>query len=95
MLNHGLLKLVDEIVLNAADNIHNGRKTPMTYIRVELNRETGEIAVENDGAGIPIVKSREHGVLIPEMIFGHLLTSSNYENDPDSVTAVVMGTAQS
>nr|CCC50378.1 putative DNA topoisomerase II, fragment [Trypanosoma vivax Y486] len=84
-LNHGLLKIVDEILLNASDNISNkgGR---MTYIRVRIT-DTGEITIENDGAGIPIVKSREHKLYIPEMVFGHLLTSSNYDDDAQSTVA--------
>jgi DNA topoisomerase II len=86
-LNHGLLKIVDEIVLNAADNIQNSKRTPMTFIHVTIDEASGQINVENDGAGIPLVKSKDHKLLIPEMIFGHLLTSSNYDNDPDSMSA--------
>ncbi|CUG90622.1 kinetoplast and nucleus-associated type II DNA topoisomerase, putative [Bodo saltans] len=86
-LNHGLLKIFDEIVLNAADNIHNSKRNPMTFINVTIDETTGQITVENDGAGIPLVKSKDHKLLIPEMIFGHLLTSSNYDNDPDSMSA--------
>lgn len=84
-LNHGLLKIVDEILLNASDNISN-RSARMTYIRVTIT-DTGEITIENDGAGIPIVRSREHKLYIPEMVFGHLLTSSNYDDDNQNAVA--------
>lgn len=88
-VNHGLLKIVDEILLNASDNINNSsrRGVPkMTYINVVIT-DSGEISIENDGAGLPIVRSREHKLYIPEMVFGHLLTSSNYNNDASSTTA--------
>ncbi|CAD2221959.1 DNA topoisomerase II [Angomonas deanei] len=86
-INHGLLKLVDEILLNSSDNINNSKgKDKMTYIAIEIS-DSGEITVENDGSGIPIVKNKEHKLYIPEMVFGHLLTSSNYNNDASSTTA--------
>lgn len=86
-VNQGLLKIVDEILLNAADNINNSvRGARMTYISIRIS-DSGEIMVENDGAGLPIVKSKEHKMYIPEMVFGHLLTSSNYNNDASSTTA--------
>ena len=49
---------------------------------VEYDVETGMISVYNDGQGIPIVKHKKHGVYVPELIFGHLLTSSNYDVRP-------------
>eukprot|EP00796_Vickermania_ingenoplastis_P001292 gene1292-744_t len=86
-VNHGLLKIVDEILLNASDNIQNSKRgDKQTYIHITLT-DNGDIAVENDGAGIPIARSKEHRLYIPEMVFGHLLTSSNYHNDETSTTA--------
>ncbi|RNF25385.1 topoisomerase [Trypanosoma conorhini] len=84
-LNHGLLKIVDEILLNASDNLAN-KGARMTYIRVHIT-ESGEITIENDGAGIPIVRSKEHKLYIPEMVFGHLLTSSNYDDASQTTVA--------
>ena len=40
----------------------------------------------NNGKGIPIEMHKEHGMYVPEMIFGHLLTSSNYNDDEQKVT---------
>lgn len=48
----GLYKIFDEILVNAADN--KQRDPSMKQIKVIVNREKGEISVENDGAGIPI-----------------------------------------
>ena len=48
----GLYKIFDEILVNAADN--KQRDSTMKQIKVVVDREKGEISVENDGAGIPI-----------------------------------------
>lgn len=48
----GLYKIFDEILVNAADNKQNDPS--MKSIKVVVDREKGEISVENDGAGIPI-----------------------------------------
>jgi len=48
----GLYKIFDEILVNAADN--KQRDNSMKVIRVVVDREKGEISVENDGAGIAV-----------------------------------------
>lgn len=48
----GLYKIFDEIVVNAADN--KQRSKTMDEIRVTIDRQSGEISVWNNGAGIPI-----------------------------------------
>jgi DNA topoisomerase-2 len=48
----GLYKIFDEILVNAADN--KQRDPTMKKIKVVVDREKGEISVENDGAGIPV-----------------------------------------
>jgi len=76
--NPALIKIFDEILVNAID--HTVRDTTASFIKVEIKDNT--ISVMNNGKGIPVVKHKEHNVYIPEMIFGQLLTSSNY-NDND------------
>ena len=39
----------------------------------------------NNGRGIPIEMHKEHGVYVPELIFGHMMTSSNYDDDEKKV----------
>jgi DNA topoisomerase-2 len=81
----GLYKIFDEIVVNARDeyirSTTTAGMTPVKHIDVAV-ASNGEgatiISVENDGDGIPIEK-HEDGVMMPEMIFGQLLTSSNYD----------------
>jgi DNA topoisomerase-2 len=48
----GLYKIFDEILVNAADNKQND--PTMKSIKVVMDREKGQISVENDGAGIPV-----------------------------------------
>ncbi|OAX83490.1 hypothetical protein ACJ72_02142 [Emergomyces africanus] len=80
----GLYKIFDEILVNAADNRHNDKN--MDEIRVTMDRESGEISVWNNGRGIPIEIHAKEKVYIPELIFGHLLTSSNYDDNQEKVT---------
>lgn len=39
----------------------------------------------NNGDGVPVEVHKEEGVYVPELIFGHLLTSSNYNDDEKKV----------
>ena len=40
--------------------------------------DDGTIIFSNDGNGIDIAKHPENDLWIPEMVFGHLRTSTNY-----------------
>ncbi|KAI5181369.1 DNA topoisomerase II [Nematocida sp. AWRm80] len=80
----GLYKILDEILVNAADN--KTRDPTMKTIKVWVDRETNEISVYNDGQGIPIVLHAKENVYVPELIFGHLLTSSNYDDTEKKIT---------
>lgn len=80
----GLYKIFDEILVNAADN--KQRDKNMNELRVWVDAEKGVIAVRNNGRGIPIEIHGKEDMYIPEMIFGHLLTSSNYDDDQAKVT---------
>jgi len=44
------------------------------------------VKVWNNGRGIPVVEHKEHDMFVPTMIFGHLLTSSNYDDTEKKVT---------
>lgn len=80
----GLYKIFDEILVNAADN--KQRDKNMDKIKVVVDAEEGFISVENNGRGIPIEIHEKEGVYIPELIFGHLLSSSNYDDNEAKVT---------
>jgi len=85
-----LYKLVDEGLVNMRDHvirqaqaIKDGKPDalPVTSIEVDVDAATGTITMTNDGNGIDIAQHPEHKMWIPEMIFGHLRTSTNYAED--------------
>lgn len=80
----GLYKIFDEILVNAADN--KQRDKNMNTIKVEISQEKNTISVWNNGQGIPVVMHQEENMYVPSMIFGHLLTSSNYNDEEQKVT---------
>ncbi|KAK4703211.1 DNA topoisomerase II, partial [Phenoliferia sp. Uapishka_3] len=80
----GLYKIVDEILVNAADN--KVRDKTMSNLKVEIDVENKTISVYNDGQGIPVEMHATENIWIPELIFGQLLTSSNYDDDEAKVT---------
>ncbi|KIX03425.1 uncharacterized protein Z518_06977 [Rhinocladiella mackenziei CBS 650.93] len=80
----GIFKIFDEILVNAADNKQNDKN--MDELRVTIDREKGEISVWNNGRGIPIEIHSKEKIYIPEMIFGHLLTGSNYDDNEQKIT---------
>src|SRR5882757_2056553 len=58
----------------------------MDTLKVTIDLEQSMISVYNNGRGIPIeIHSREK-IYIPELIFGHLLASSNYDDDEKRLT---------
>ncbi|KAF5272739.1 hypothetical protein FQA39_LY07766 [Lamprigera yunnana] len=80
----GLYKIFDEILVNAADN--KQRDKTMDCIKIEINGETNLISVWNNGQGIPVTIHKDEKMYVPTMIFGHLLTSSNYNDEEEKVT---------
>lgn len=83
--NPAFIKIIDEILVNASDHYI---RTNGEVKKIKINVENEKITVENDGPGIPIEKSKKHNIYIPEMIFGHLLTGENYN---DNETRMVGG----
>uniref|UniRef100_A0A1I7SHR6 DNA topoisomerase 2 n=1 Tax=Bursaphelenchus xylophilus TaxID=6326 RepID=A0A1I7SHR6_BURXY len=79
----GLYKIFDEILVNAADNRRRDKR--MSKIEVQIDRQENRISIMNNGRGIPVVWHKQEKMYVPELIFGTLLTSSNY-NDSDRKT---------
>ena len=80
----GLYKIFDEILVNAADN--KQRDPTMDTIKVDIKPEEGLISIMNNGKGIPVEMHKEEKMYVPTMIFGHLLTGSNFNDDEARVT---------
>lgn len=89
--NPGLYKIFDEIIVNARDEFVRSTNTkdmtPIKHIDISVTSRDGDtiISVENDGDGIDISEDPETKVMIPELIFGHLLTSSNYDKTEEKI----------
>jgi len=82
-ITRGLYKIFDEIVVNAEDQEKRSQlkelKNPVTKIAVTIDEESGIISIENNGDGIELEQYEEYGnIYAPELIFGNLLTSENY-----------------
>ncbi|CAK9047877.1 DNA topoisomerase 2-alpha (DNA topoisomerase II [Durusdinium trenchii] len=82
-----LYKIFDEILVNAADNLQRDPQG-MDTIKVEIDQKNGSLSVWNNGKGLPVVIHKEQKVYVPELVFGHLLTSDNYD---DAACKVVGG----
>ena len=80
----GLFKIFDEILVNAADNYQ--RDKSMKYIKVDIDPEENRIHIKNGGKGIPIEIHKTYNMYVPQLIFGNLLTSSNYNDNIKKVT---------
>ncbi|EGC38781.1 hypothetical protein DICPUDRAFT_28071 [Dictyostelium purpureum] len=75
----GLLKIYDEILVNAADN--KKRDSTMSFIKVEINPNKGTISIMNDGKGIPIVMHSTENCYVVEMVMGNLMSGSNFNDN--------------
>ena len=86
----GFLKIFDEILVNAID--HKQRDSTVKNIKIFLEKGKSEISIQNDGNGIDICfyeenkKNKEEKVYIPELLFCHLLTSTNYNPNEKRTT---------
>jgi DNA gyrase/topoisomerase IV subunit B len=74
----GFMKIFDEILTNATD--HAARDSTVNIIKVDFDQSTGIISVWNNGKGIPVVLHKDHNMYVPELIFGHFLSGSNYDD---------------
>jgi len=80
----GLFKIFDEILVNAADNSKRDKK--QNKIKVKINREKNRISVWNNGKNIPIKTHKEYNCYIPTLLFGQLLTGSNFDDGEKKIT---------
>jgi DNA topoisomerase-2 len=86
----GLYKLFDEGIVNCRDHVIRMIQSDafdkkfVTSIEVDIAND-GTITMYNDGNGIDVAKHPEYDLWIPEMIFGHLRTSTNYNKDEERI----------
>jgi DNA topoisomerase-2 len=89
----GLYKLFDEGVVNCRDHVirmiqkqiaGTGEAKLVSHIEVAVSPD-GLITLTNDGNGIDVAKHPEYDIWIPELIFGHLRTSTNYDKEEQKI----------
>jgi DNA topoisomerase-2 len=80
-----ILRIFVEVLSNAIDNVERSRKAkiPCTSIMVKVDKETGETSVWNDGDIVPIEMNEDENMYNHTLIFGNLLTGSNYDDEEE------------
>ena len=58
----------------------------MDKLDITVDKDNNTISVRNNGSGIPVVMHQEHKIYVPTLIFGHLLTGSNFDDDEKKTT---------
>ncbi len=90
----GLYKLFDEGIVNCRDHVIRQAQAvkdniehacPVTNIDISID-DDGTIHMTNDGNGIDVAEHPEYKTWIPEMIFGQLRTSTNYDENKKETT---------
>jgi len=82
-------KVFDEILVNASDN---RLRHPKSCTRIDVIIDPGSedrgpfIRISNDGKGIPVQIHKKENMFVPEMLFGHLLTGSNFDDNQKRLT---------
>ena len=68
--------------MNAADNKQNDKSMSKINIEAKKNSSGGlTISIMNNGKSIPITLHKTEKIHIPELIFGTLLTGSNFNDE--------------
>ena len=89
----GLFKLFDEGIVNCRDHVIRMQSKveakvenslPVSYIDIAI-QDDGTIVMINDGNGIDVVQHPEYKTWVPELIFGHLRTSTNYNKEEKKI----------
>lgn len=87
----GLFKLFDEGIVNCRDHVVRMKTKvdsgvenalPVSHIDISIEPD-GTITMINDGNGIDV--AQKDGVWIPELVFGHLRTSTNYNKEEKKI----------
>ena len=79
-----MLRIFVEALSNAIDNAQRSREAGIapSKIKVNINKETGETTIWNDGLIIPVqVDESDNTTFKHSLIFGELRTSTNFNDD--------------
>lgn len=82
------IKIFDEVLMNSVDESKRNKK--LNRIEVTIDLKENSISVLDNG-GIPVVIHQEYGIFIPEVVFGALMSGSNYNDDDERIVAGLNG----
>ena len=86
-----LLNIFNEILVNARDQIvrlnqlHEKDNSIQKVTNIKITITDKNITITNDGEGISVKIHNKEKIHIPQLIFGELLTSSNYNKDEKKI----------
>ena len=85
MVAPAFLQCFEEILMNAADRVSAAHESGSTTVcrtkTIMVEVSPHKISIFNDGDGLFTGVLEEHGnIRAPELVFGHLLSSSNYDD---------------
>ena len=81
------IKIFDEVITNSVDESKR-ENSKLNTIKVNIKKD--EISVWDNG-GIPVIKHNVYNQYIPEVIFGNLMSGSNYNDDEERILAGTNG----
>jgi DNA topoisomerase-2 len=79
-----LIKIFDEILVNAGDNRQRDAST--TTVKIDIDRSSGQISIWNNGRGLPVTMHSHEKLYVPTLVFGEMRTSSNFDDDEKRTT---------
>jgi DNA topoisomerase-2 len=84
------MKIFDEILVNAADNKQRDSTMDRIDVEIVINKKNKTapitISIMNNGNGLPIKMHTKEKMYIPQLIFGHILTGSNFNDTETRLT---------
>lgn len=85
----GLWRIFLEPISNVVDNVWRSIQMGVECkkIKVDIDPQTAEIVIWNDGQTIPLEMNEATHLYNPELIFGNLLTSSNYNDEEERLSS--------
>ena len=72
-----VLKIYDEIITNALDQAFRKNNTK----KIEVDFDNEKFRVKNYGDAIPIENHPDYNMWVPQLIFGNLISGSNFKDD--------------
>ncbi|XP_075587816.1 DNA topoisomerase 2-alpha-like isoform X2 [Dermatophagoides farinae] len=78
-----LYKIFDDLIVNISDNNLCDKK--MNCICIDINSADNKIVVYNNGHGTPFVIQHENKIYISSLIFDHLLSLADYNDDDKKI----------